>query len=121
MKVFTVKEPVFKVEPLFVLGCTHEALAAYLQRRFRVTLPSDPENAFVLGRMYTFDGPPWRVVWTLHGRAPETLHETFHLVTRVCADRGITIRAHNEHHGNDDETAAYLFEYFARAVLRRCR
>lgn len=62
-------------------------------------------------------------VWerTNHLALPVVLHETFHLVTRICADKGITIRAHNEHGQTDDETAAYLFEAIARVVLRRCR
>ena len=120
MKVFTVVEPAFKVEPLFILDCTHEQLASYLLKRFKARLPQphDDQQVFA-GRMYSFDGPPWRLVWSRHGKASETLHEVFHLVTRICADKGISIRAHNERGENDDEAAAYLFEHFARAVLQR--
>jgi hypothetical protein len=119
MKVFSVKVDMLKVEPLFVLGCTEEAMRAYVRRRFRLHLEMmSPE---VAGRMYTLHRAPWRLVWTATLDAPVVLHELFHLVTRICDDKGIVIRAHNERGENDDETAAYLFECLARQVLKRCR
>jgi hypothetical protein len=119
MKVFTVVEPVFKTEPLFVLGCTFADMRAYLKRRFRVTDIGADDGA--IGTMLTFTRAPHRVVWTQKLDAGLALHETFHLVTRICADKGIPIRAHDERGDCADETAAYLFEFFARAVLRRLR
>lgn len=120
MKVFTVKEPLFKVEPLFVLGCDPDQLAQYFhKRRFRVDV-SMPQG--LAGMMMTFDRVPWRVVWTRGVDAPVALHEVFHLVTRICQDRGIPIRAQDADGNLGDEPAAYLFEFFARAVLKRlCR
>ena len=118
MKVFTVTEPVFKTEPLFIIDCTHEALDAYLHRRFRI---SAGENCGQIGQMFTFQKRPWRVVWSQKASLPVVLHELFHLVTRICQDKGVPIRAHNEHGEIGDETAAYLYEFFAKAVLRRVR
>lgn len=117
---FTVQVPLLKVEPLFLVGCSPDELARILQRDFKVHIDADDQR-HTAGRMFTFDRTPWRVVWTRAVDLPVVLHETFHLVTRICADKGIAIRAHNEHGMNDDETAAYLFEFLARAVLRRCR
>ena len=119
VKVFAVEVDMLKVEPLFVLGCTYDELCAYMLKRFKVRLdPEDGENRLA-GRMFTFDCPPWRMVWTRRLDLPVVLHETFHLTTRICADKGITVRSHNEHGQNDDETAAYLFEALARPVLKR--
>lgn len=120
MKVFTVKDPLLKTEPLFVLGCTHAELNAYLRKRFRVDGGTDNAGQH-LGQMLTFDTAPWRVVWSATMDLPIVLHEVFHLVTRICQDRGIPIRAHYDTGENGDETAAYLYEYFARAVLRKVR
>ena len=123
MKVFTVEDPVFKTEPLFIGNCTNEEAMAYLHRRFKVRadIPHD-----MGGTMLTFSCSPWRVIWVRRfsgavGDLAVVLHETFHLVTRICADRGIPVVAHHPDGMNGDETAAYLFEFFARAVLRRSR
>jgi hypothetical protein len=119
---FTVKVEMLKVEPLFVLGCTFDSLAERMRRDFKVNIENEPgAEPTRAGQMFTFDRAPWRLVWTRHLELPVVLHEVFHLVTRICADRGIVIRAHNERGENDDETAAYLFEVIARQVIRRCR
>ena len=118
MKVFTVVDPIFKTEPLFVIGCTRDELRAYLRKRFRVdaTLGNNTTDA---GQMITFDCVPWRVVWTLKRDPYVLLHELFHLVTRICQDKGIPIRARDERGDFGDETAAYLFEFFAKKTLRK--
>ena len=119
MKVFSVTDPIFKTDPLFILGCPRADLDAYLRRRFRV-MAGDATQHWA-GQMFTFDKVPWRVVWTLNIDLPVILHETFHLVTRICQDKGIGIVAHHPDGAYGDETAAYLFEFFARAIVRRVR
>ncbi len=122
MKVLQVEDPVFKTEPLFVLGCSRDRLASYLQRRFGVHIDADgaAARATTTGQMLTFDRAPWRVVWVKDAKdIGVLLHELFHLVTRICADRAIPIVAHFQSGENGDETAAYLFEFFARAVIKR--
>jgi hypothetical protein len=40
--------------------------------------------------MFTFTDrprPPWRIVWSARAHVPTLLHEVFHLVTRICADK----------------------------------
>jgi hypothetical protein len=118
VRVFTVKDPLFKTEPLFVMGCSHQQLDAYLRKHFRVSVDIDNGHC---GQMLTFDRAPWRVVWTQTLDIPVALHELFHLVTRICQDRGIPIRAHNANGEISDEPAAYLYEFFARAMLRRVK
>ncbi len=117
MTVFTVKVPMLKVEPLFVLDATSAQFRALMLKRFDTTVPLEDEN--VAGRMFTFAKAPHRVVWTCDLDTGHVLHEVFHLVTRICYDKGITIRAKNENGDTDDETAAYLFENIANDVLAR--
>lgn len=121
MRIFTVEEPIFKTEPIFIFDCTREELEVYLKKRFRVTL--DPGNECA-GQMFTFTRPPWRVVWVQRGamsNLPVVVHEIFHLVTRICADKGVPIVAHHPDGMNGDETAAYLLEFFVRNVVKRIR
>lgn len=117
-----VHEPVFKIEPVFVLGAEPDQLRQLARRRrWRVDFGAigERDQTPLAGSLFTFDRVPWRVVWTRRLDVAVALHETFHLVTRICYDRGIPIRAYDERGEHGDETAAYLFEFFAKAVVRR--
>lgn len=109
-----------KVEPLFVIGCSHRDLDGYLTRHFQV---GAGEDAGQCGQMLTLASPraePLRVVWVQDRHAfGVLLHEVFHLVTRICHDKGIPIRAFDGRGEWGDEAAAYLYEYVAEAALRR--
>lgn len=119
MKVFQIKDDVFKTKPLFVIGCSFQKLERYL-KRFNVKPGEYVDQA---GQMFTFGKSPWRVVWV--EKLPTTiptlgilLHEIYHLVTRICQDKGIRIQAHIDT-DSGDETAAYLYEFFCREAIRR--
>lgn len=119
MKVFAIEEPVFRTATLFVIGASFEDFAALMKRKYRVTVG---EYVGQCGQMFSYtDSPPWRCVWTDRLDLAVVLHEVFHLVTRICADKGVPIRAHDERGDCQDETGAYLFEFFARGVMRKCR
>lgn len=120
MRVFTIKDPCFKTEPLFIVGCSHAQLDRYMRRRFHVEAGIDAQQC---GQMFTFQQAPWRVVWvktkpTSAVTLGVLLHEIFHLVTRICQDKGIAIKAQIED-GFGDEPAAYLFEMFSVQAIRK--
>lgn len=122
MRTFTVKDRLFKTQPLFIVGCSHQELDAYLRREFKCDAGADVGQS---GQMFTFQQAPWRIVWVKkfphNAKTLGTLlHETFHLVTRICLDKGVPIVAHHDH-GIGDETAAYLFDFFSRALVRKLR
>ena len=127
LKVFSVKEPIFKTEPLFVYGCSYEQMHRYLRRRFKTAKLKEKEVNEDPGTASTirFSGPPWRVVWfeKINKRSLEShgeiVHELFHLVVRICEDKGIPIKANIETGECGDETAAYLMDFFMREVWRR--
>lgn len=120
MRVFKITEPVFKTEPLFVADCTYAQMRSYLNRRFRLKIEEDGDQT--CGRMFTFGVPPWRVVWVRRSRETVVLtHEIFHLVTRICQDKGIPIIAHHPNGDNGDEPAAYLLEFFLTAAIKARR
>ncbi len=121
MTSFRIVEPVFKTEPVFILGCSAEEAELFLRKRYRIRA----RVPRCQGTMLTFDRFPWRVVWSkLAPNTPaataELLHEIFHLVTRICGDKGVPIIHHIPSGECGDEAAAYLFEFFAGECLRRC-
>lgn len=118
---FTVTDPIFKTQPVFILGCSAEKAEAWLKKECRVRVQIDPGAA---GMMITLRKYPWRIVWSAyHPKTPggiaTLLHELFHLVVRICGDKGIPIVHHFENGECGDEAAAYLFEFFAAECLRR--
>lgn len=122
MRTFTIDEPVFKTNPLFIVDCTYAEMTAYVKKRFRATVQPAPDG--VIGTVLTFDVRPWRIVWIERATRrdiPILLHEVFHLVTRICADKGVPIVAHHPTGENGDETAAYLLEFFMARLMRRMR
>ena len=121
MTCFSITEPVFRTEPLFLLGCSAREAEQYLRKRYRLRVSID---STACGTMMSFRRYPHRVVWS--DAAPsgpkalaQLLHELVHLVVRICGDKGVPIHP-NIHTGEcGDETAAYLFEFFAYEILRR--
>jgi len=118
MTVFEVDNPTFKVCPLFVVDCDFARLTTYLAKHWKVEPGIECQHA---GMMLTFDQPPWRVVWVkdqpdTYERLGVFLHEIFHLVTRICQDKGVPIKAQTAE-GLGDEAAAYLFDFFAREAM----
>lgn len=121
MRRFTIEEPVFKTEPLFIFDCDFATMAAYLKRMYRIDAGLDNGQT---GQMFTFqDRPrgPYRIVWSHKLDAGTVMHEILHLVTRICQDKGIPIVAHHDDGSFGDETAAYLMEFFARRALRHVK
>ncbi len=115
MKIWTVDDPVFKTAALFVVGCEFPKFHTYMQKRWRYEAG---EDAGQIGQMFTLKKTPHRVVWSRTGDPAVVVHEIFHLVTRICQDRGIPIYAYDEK-GNGDEAAAFLMEFFTRIALRK--
>lgn len=120
MTTFQIHDPIFKTAPLFVVACSFAAFTRYMRTHFKIDVGLDVGQA---GQMFTFTKSPWRVVWVeqrpdTYRRLGTLLHEIFHLVTRICQDKDIPIKAQVAE-GIGDETAAYLFDYFAREAIKR--
>lgn len=113
MKVFSLENDLYHIEPLFIIDATPEQLRRYLLKHFDVTVSAPLEQ--MAGAVFTFAVTPWRVVWTRHLEIGTVLHEVFHLITSICGDKQIPIRAYLNTGENGDEAAAYLFEFFRDA------
>lgn len=114
MKKFSVEESTFKTAALFVLDCSFAELSKHMRDEFSQICGDDIGQ---VGQMMTYDAPPYRVVWTKSLNILHVLHEIFHLVTRICYDKGIEVVAMNSHGDPNDEPAAYLFEFYVSQVL----
>ena len=44
-----------------------------------------------------------------------------HLVLKICLDRGVPTAPNAGEHTNDDETVAYMMEFFLTEYLRRAK
>jgi len=123
-KHFSIREVVFKTEPLFIYDCPYKQMGQWLRKAYNVDIPKEDgtESACVLH----FDGPPYRVVWfqrlsdSLESRG-EVAHELLHLVVRICRDKGIPIVANIQTGECGDESAAYLIDFFVREVYRHVK
>lgn len=121
---FRLKEPVFKTQPVFILGCSAKQAEKFLKKRYKITVSID--RGSTCGTMITRAQFPYRIVWckslpSAPGRIGVMLHELFHLVTRICGDKGVPIHHHIETGECGDEAAAYLYEFFAVRCLRKVR
>jgi hypothetical protein len=121
--IFTIVDPLFKTEPVFILGCSAEKAEDFLKKECRARVEIARGAG---GMMITRDKYPERIVWSAY--RPDSpagtavlLHELFHLVLRICSDKGVPVVSHHENGECGDEAAAYLFEFFSRECLRRKR
>jgi len=116
MKIFKIREDVFKTEPLFILDCNWDKFSKYIKKNYNIEIEEDNDQC---GTVVTLKRSPWRIVWTDKLNRNTLLHELFHLVTRICQDKGVPIIAHHPNGNCGDETAAYLFEFFSRNALKK--
>lgn len=122
MKVFKITDPIFKTEPLFIGNCSYQQMTNYLRKNFNIHQDGDAPG--IMGRMLTFRTAPYRVVYVKKfAKSGEYLgamvHEIFHLVTRVCEDKGIPIYSHISTGECGDEAAAYLLEFYLNNALKK--
>lgn len=119
MKVFIIKEEVFKTEILFVCDCDNNEFVKYFNKRFNKKIEVDK---YVIGTVIKVDNNYFRVVWSKDFKKknlPEIIHELFHLVVRILEDKGVPIKANIETGECGDETAAYLLEFYVEKILKK--
>ena len=116
---FIIEDRVFKTQVLFILNCSGKEFA----RRAKNYGVEKEMDEYVTGTVVDgADGNIFRIVWyeelslrELGGLA----HEVFHLVVRICEDKGIPIKANIEDGRCGDETAAYLLEFYMKELTKR--
>ena len=122
MKHFKIEDKIFKTETLFIIGNYTEA-NIYFKKRFGLeTSLGELEIGSVIkvgeDKKETF----FRVVWLADLKdIPCLIHELFHLVVRICQDKGVPIRSNIETGECGDETAAYLLEFYVEEFMKKIK
>lgn len=122
-----ITDPVFKTEPLFILNCSYNELRNYLVKQFNCDVSEESDNhGEILGKMITYSVAPHRIVYIkdFNFKTEDwgiVSHEIFHLVTRICQDKGVPILSHIENGECGDEAAAYLFEFFFSEFMTKIK
>lgn len=121
LRAFSIDDPVFKVEPVFITDCSFEEMRQFVQKEWpRIRIDAAPEC--YAGTMFTFECPPWRIVWVRKSRRIGVwVHEITHLVLRICQDKGIPVVRQHPSGEHGDETAAYMMEYYIEGILKKRR
>ena len=121
VKEFSIKENVFKTETLFIFGTQEQFLEILNKRKIK---PTHKLDKYCVGTVVECQGKFFRIVWVeRQGKSLDAIgvliHELMHLVVRICADKGVPIKANIETGECGDETAAYLLEYYYKECLKR--
>lgn len=122
-KNFTIKDNIFKTEVLFITNCDAGEFIRQV-RKYGIKLKALDE--YICGTVVKADRKFFRIVWIKDfSRRPENVaelvHEIFHLVVRICYDKGVPVRPNIETGECGDETAAYLMEFYAKICLARLK
>ncbi len=123
MRHFSIYAEIYKTNLLVVGDCTPTELQKFVKRKYKVDISDiDPEISLKAGAVLDLEGKwPYTVIYVRKlSRKPEDfsvlVHELFHFVLRVCADKNIPTYGEM----NDkimDEAAAYLMEFYAREAM----
>jgi hypothetical protein len=112
-----IKDDVFKTEVLFIFNCSQKEF----QRRVkRYGIEETGIDNYTSGTVIHAKQRFFRIVWVKKfskNYLSEFIHELFHLVVRICDDKGVPIKANIEMGECGDETAAYLMEFYVSKIL----
>jgi len=115
MKIIKIKDDIFKTETLFILDCSPEEANCYLKKignkDFIDEHDENIDGELIKDSRYNVE----RIIWVRsfsRTRPSILIHEIFHLVIRICTDKGIPVSS------DGDETGAYLMEFYVRKILK---
>lgn len=123
MKIIKIINDIFKLEILVVANCTTKEANKYLKKIDNKWFIECDTRDTVGQLVRAFHGQ-YRIIYleklnkSQQSRA-ELVHELFHLVIRICDDKGVP-NVPNIHTGHcGDETGAYLIEYYYNEIMKR--
>ncbi len=119
-KKFIVQEPVFKTQTLFLCGYSHVEMIKVLKSIGSITELDEEYFSNAGGSQINVETKNnfFRTIWLREfKKTPECIgtaaHEIFHLVVRICDDKGIPLTREE----NADETGAYLEDFYMRHFI----
>lgn len=113
--------PVFKCELNYVVNCDYKEFNKYCKKNFELDKSDNFEwLSGADGAMLNLESEDglYRVIWleefnNKNDRVGVLVHETTHAVVRILEHKGIPFTSHD----NQDETFAYLMDYFISNFL----
>jgi len=116
---FSVRDDIYKTDVLFIVGCNVEE---FVRRMEKLGVESKRIDEYVIGTVIPAGKNLFRAVWVERFREgniedyANLIHELFHLVTIICYDKQIPIKAYFDKECGD-EAAAYLLEFYTKRCL----
>jgi hypothetical protein len=111
-KEIIIHDDVFGTDVLFLIGCEKEE---YLKRIKRYGIEDEIDD-YTYGTVIEAGKNFFRIVWIRERNIGEIVHEVFHLVVRICKDKGVPIIESLNENWNGDETAAYLMGFYVNKL-----
>lgn len=120
MKIIHIEEEVFGTNVLILGDCSVEEANKHLVKIKNKYLIEEDEN--MAGRLVKQNDNVYRILFLRdlsEENFPKLVHEIFHLVVRICDDKGVPIIPNIQTGQVGDETAAYLMEFYISKVKGR--
>lgn len=122
MNILTINEKVFQTQIVIIGNASEKEANKYLKSIKNPYLIEEEQN--MAARLVKTKLEIYRILYIKDlskKNIPKLSHEIFHLVVRICEDKGVPIvpNIHTGHCG--DETAAYLMEFYMDQVLSKIK
>lgn len=124
MKIISFDDKLFKARVHFICNCTPEECNNYLKKKKNKYLLHDNFTENMTGTVIPANHGMYRIVYlpkfNLGQEMRATLvHELFHLVVRMCGDKGVPIISNIQTGQVGDETGAYMLEYYYNEIVEQ--
>lgn len=125
MKTIRIKDDIFKTEVLIIFNASVKEANKYLEKIGNKYLIGDDNN--VLAQLVRTNNGLYRIIYFKKlnkNKEPlaNLVHELFHLVIRICDDKGVPNIARIEENGYcGDETGAYLIEFYYNKIIEKLK
>lgn len=115
-----IEDNVHKVQVTFIYNCSIKKANEVLRKMKVPEREMIPEGECIAGTLRRDRSGRYRIVYIEDiKQVGEVIHEIFHLVVRICEDKGVTIRGNFEDGTVGDESAAYMMEFYYNKLYGR--
>ncbi len=121
-KKFVIEDDIYKTKVFFFIGYTDEEFIKSMEK-LGVSLKKMSE--YTCGTVIRVNDSFSRAVWIdrfIQNNSEDygvLVHELFHLITNICQDKQIPIKANIESGECGDEAAAYLLEFYTKKCFEK--
>lgn len=119
--VIKIRDKIFKASVVLIANCTPAECNAELKKLNNKYFVRD-EDKNVAGRLVQGNHGMYRIIYMPKLNLGQEcrgvlVHELFHLVVRICEDKGVPIVPNIQTGHCGDETGAYMLEYYYNEII----